>query len=200
MNESTIGGRRAGKTFKMAPEVAHRIKTGQPVFGLHGEIVGVPGFDDGRQLMDRYRAGVENSLLLGATVTNNFANQPPLTLERMQEMVAGLPKPRPPTPEFNVVPADRQCRTACDVPLAWVRPRVPSKRAGRRGTRRAWKRRHPPHQTYTWREPTDVIVLSGRARMVFPDRGPPPPDLWLVTPSQMDAINRAIAEHNERKV
>lgn len=78
--------------------------------------------------------------------------------------------------------AQQQARTVRDVlgPRAWVRPKVPSKLAGRRGTRRAWKRHHSPHwaQTMLYREPTDVLVLGGTK--------------IIATPLQMDALRRAI--------
>lgn len=72
--------------------------------------------------------------------------------------------------------AQQQARTACDVPGPWVRPRTPSKRRGRKGTRRAWKRRHPPHRTYFYREPTDVLVFQGTI---------------IATPQQADYIRRS---------
>jgi hypothetical protein len=75
------------------------------------------------------------------------------------------------------VDAQRQARTARDVKVAWVRPKVPSKRNGRKGTRKGWKRKHPPHWTFAYREPEDVIVFQGRT--------------IIVTPRQMAAIERA---------
>lgn len=35
--------------------------------------------------------------------------------------------------------------TAAVLERTWERPRLPAKADGRRGTRRAWKRAHPPH-------------------------------------------------------
>ncbi len=56
--------------------------------------------------------------------------------------------------------AQEQARTLRDVRGPWVRPRCPSKRDGRKGTRRAWKRRHPPGWTLFYREPTDVLTYT----------------------------------------
>ena len=58
------------------------------------------------------------------------------------------------------VSADKQKRTPCDVPLRWVRPRVPSKLNGRKGTRRGWKRKNPPHMIFTYREPQSTLSLA----------------------------------------
>lgn len=64
---------------------------------------------------------------------------------------------------ITVLDAQQQRRTACDVRDRWVRPRCPSKRAGRRGTRRGWKRRNPPRWTYAFREMQgEVIVTPGQ--------------------------------------
>lgn len=73
--------------------------------------------------------------------------------------------------------AQEQRRTSCDVRGPRVRPKVPSKQAGRKGTRRLWKRRHPPHWTYFYREPDDVLVLHDRT--------------VIVTPLQADYLRRA---------
>jgi hypothetical protein len=73
--------------------------------------------------------------------------------------------------------AQEQRRTARDVRGAWVRPKVPSKLKGRKGTRRAWKRRNAPHYLWHYREPTDVLVLGG--------------SMIIATPQQYDAIRRA---------
>jgi hypothetical protein len=76
--------------------------------------------------------------------------------------------------------AQEQMRTPRDVRSLWVRPgRVPSKRRGRKGTRRAWKRAHPPGYVWFFREPEDVLVLNGR-------------EAW-VTPRQWDALKMATA-------
>ena len=64
-----------------------------------------------------------------------------------------------------------------DVRGPWVRPKVPSKAAGRRGTRRAWKRRNAPHHVMLYREPDDVLVIHGRT--------------IVATPLQADALRRA---------
>jgi hypothetical protein len=63
---------------------------------------------------------------------------------------------------FHLVDAQDQRRTPRDVKGPWVRPVAPSKRRGRRGTRRAWKRANPPHRVWFYREPTDVLVIEGR--------------------------------------
>lgn len=72
--------------------------------------------------------------------------------------------------------AQQQARTARDVRGPWVRPKVPAKRIGRKGTRRMWKRRNSPHYIYYYREPTDVLVLAGST--------------IIATPQQYDAIKR----------
>lgn len=75
-----------------------------------------------------------------------------------------------------IVGAQEQRRTARDVRGSWVRPKVPSKLDGRRGTRRAWKQRNSPHYVMLYREPTDVLVFG---------------DKIIVTPVQADALRRA---------
>lgn len=77
----------------------------------------------------------------------------------------------------NIVDAQKQARTPRDVRGPWVRPKVPSKAAGRRGTRRAWKRRNAPHYVWFYREPDDVLVIHGRT--------------IIATPQQADALRRA---------
>jgi hypothetical protein len=47
-----------------------------------------------------------------------------------------------------------------EVERVWVRPKVPSKLAGRRGSRRAWKRANPPHWT---------LAAVGKIKMAFFD-------------------------------
>jgi hypothetical protein len=64
--------------------------------------------------------------------------------------------------EIRVIDAQKQARTARDVKGPWVRPKVPSKLAGRKGTRKGWKRRNPPHHIMLYREPDDVLVLHDR--------------------------------------
>jgi hypothetical protein len=92
-----------------------------------------------------------------------------------------------PSPSFGgmqvmVKDAQEQQRTPRDVRGPWVRPgRVPSKLAGRKGTRRAWKRAHPPGWVWYYREPEDVLVLDGRTAMV--------------TPRQWDALKRGTGNH-----
>lgn len=99
-----------------------------------------------------------------------------------------MPKAAPPI-QFQVRTAAEQMRTACNVPLAWVRPKVPSKAKGRRGTRRAWKRKHPPHMTFTYAEPDDILVFSARAMAGKPEDWLwPTADVCLVTPAQMAAL------------
>lgn len=79
--------------------------------------------------------------------------------------------------QFEVKDAQEQCRTPRDVRGPWVQPgRVPSKRDGRKGTRRTWKRAHPPGYVWYYREPEDILVFNGRSA-------------W-VTPRQWDAIKR----------
>ena len=56
--------------------------------------------------------------------------------------------------------AQEQMRTPRDVKGPWVRPRCPSKLAGRKGTRRSWKRKNAPHRVWLFREPTDVVVFA----------------------------------------
>jgi hypothetical protein len=77
----------------------------------------------------------------------------------------------------RIVDAQQQRRTARDVRGPWVRPKVPSKARGRRGTRRAWKRKNPPHYVMFYREPDDVLIASGRT--------------IIATPLQADALRRA---------
>lgn len=77
----------------------------------------------------------------------------------------------------QIVDAQAQRRTAQDVRGPWVRPKVPSKRAGRRGTRRGWKRKNAPHYVMLYREPSDVLVLHGRT--------------IIATPIQADWLRRA---------
>jgi hypothetical protein len=74
-----------------------------------------------------------------------------------------------------VMDAQRQARTTRDVRGPRVRPKVPSKAAGRRSTRRNWKRRHPPHFVMLYREPADVLCLRGTI---------------IATPAQADVIRR----------
>ena len=68
----------------------------------------------------------------------------------------------------RVVGAQDQRRTVCDVRGPWVRPKVPAKRQGRRGTRRAWKRRNAPHFVMLFREPDDVLVIGQRTIIATP--------------------------------
>lgn len=75
--------------------------------------------------------------------------------------------------------AQEQMRTPRDVRGPWVRPgRVPSKAAGRKGTRRNWKRKHQPGYTWLFREPDDVLMFLGTI---------------IVTPQQWDALKRMAA-------
>jgi hypothetical protein len=60
-----------------------------------------------------------------------------------------------------VVDAQLQARTPRDVPGSkWHHPRVPSKAAGRRGTRRGWRRRHPSAREMLYREPDDALIVA----------------------------------------
>jgi hypothetical protein len=77
----------------------------------------------------------------------------------------------------RIVDAQKQARTERDVRGPWVRPKVPSKSDGRRGTRRSWKRRNPPHFLMCYREPSDVLVLQNR--------------IIIATPIQADLIRRS---------
>lgn len=70
----------------------------------------------------------------------------------------------------RVIDAQNQQRTARDVQGPWVRPKVPAKRQGRRGTRRAWKRRNPPHFVMLYREPEDVLVIGKRIIIATPQQ------------------------------
>lgn len=79
----------------------------------------------------------------------------------------------------RIVDAQAQCRTEQDVCGPWVRPKVPSKRTGRWGTRRMWKRRNPPHFIMLYREPTDVLVIGNST--------------IIATPRQADVLRRASA-------
>jgi hypothetical protein len=176
------------------------------IFSGPGLLPTVP-IDVGRPEIDRQTINVADF--------SRWGDGPDSTLgvDMLREMADMLAKAAPPPlPEFNVVPADRQCRTARDVPAGTRRtsPRPPAKAKGRRGTRKAWKRRHPPRtvQMFTYREPVDVLVLAGSAREPWGDYWPgddsgmsvkvryrpPPPDLWIVTPLQMETINRKLAE------
>ena len=76
----------------------------------------------------------------------------------------------------TIATAQQQRRTARDIPGPWVRPRVPNKRIGRKGTRRMWKRSHPPHRVMLYREPTDVLVVGGST--------------IIATPFQADALRK----------
>lgn len=76
--------------------------------------------------------------------------------------------------------AQQQARTARDVQGPWVRPKVPNKRRGRKGTRRMWKRRNAPHYVYYYREPSDVLVLGGST--------------IIATPQQADYIRRSTTQ------
>ncbi len=67
-----------------------------------------------------------------------------------------------------VVDTQQQRRTECDVRGPWVRPTVPPKRAGRKGSRRAWKRKNAPHYIWLFREPDDVLVLYERQIIATP--------------------------------
>ncbi len=86
---------------------------------------------------------------------------------------------------FLVKDAQQQRRTPRDVKGPWVRPKVPPKRHGRRGTRRAWKRKHPPHRVWLYREPTDILMLDGIA--------------MIVTPAQLRAIETRLAKEAEAR-
>ena len=80
--------------------------------------------------------------------------------------------------QVQIVDAQQQRRTARDVRGPWVRPKVPSKRDGRRMPRRMWKRRNAPHFVMLYREPTDVLVLGNNT--------------IIATPIQADYLRREI--------
>jgi hypothetical protein len=79
--------------------------------------------------------------------------------------------------DVRIIDAQVQRRTARDVRGPWVRPKAPSKRAGRKGTRRLWKRANAPHHVMLYHEPDDVVVIHGRT--------------IIATPGQADALRRA---------
>lgn len=70
--------------------------------------------------------------------------------------------------QVHIVDAQKQARTERDVRGPWVRPKVPSKAVGRRGTRKAWKRKHSPHYVFFYREPSDVLVIANRTIIATP--------------------------------
>lgn len=80
----------------------------------------------------------------------------------------------------QIVDAQQQARTRRDVRGPWVRPKVPSKLDGRKGTRRQFKRRNAPHFVMLYREPDDVLVIQDRT--------------IIATPLQADAIRRHAVE------
>lgn len=77
----------------------------------------------------------------------------------------------------TIADAQQQQRTERDIPGPWVRPKVPNKMTGRKGTRRMWKRSHPPHRVMLYREPSDVLIV-GKTTII-------------ATPLQADALRRA---------
>jgi hypothetical protein len=77
----------------------------------------------------------------------------------------------------QIVDAQTQKRTPRDVRGQWVRPKLPSKVNGRRGTRRAWKRKNSPHYIMLYHEPSDVLVIANQ--------------MIIATPLQADALRRA---------
>jgi len=81
----------------------------------------------------------------------------------------------------QIVDAQQQRRTPRDVRGPWLRPKVPSKACGRKGTRRQFKRKNPPCFIWFYREPSDVLVLYGRT--------------IIATPSQADALRRSVLQH-----
>jgi hypothetical protein len=80
--------------------------------------------------------------------------------------------------QVRIMSAQKQRRTVRDVRIMWLRPKVPSKRVGRKGTRRDWKRRNPPQWLYGYREPEDVLILAGHT--------------IIATPRQAEALRQAI--------
>lgn len=71
---------------------------------------------------------------------------------------------------IQVVDAQQQRRTPRDVRGPWVRTRVPSKRTGRKGTRRLFKQKHPPGFVWFYREPSDVLVIEGKTIIATPQQ------------------------------
>lgn len=87
--------------------------------------------------------------------------------------------------DVMIVDAQKQGRTACDVRGPWVRTKVPSKKSGRKGTRRRFKQTHPPGFVMLYREPDDVLVIQGRT--------------IIATPKQANYLRRAQSEDASRK-
>ena len=83
--------------------------------------------------------------------------------------------------KVSVVDAQKQARTSRDIRGPWVRPKVPSKRDGRRGTRRAWKQKNAPHFVMLYREPDGVLRFG---------------DQIIVTPKQWALIKQRTSEPN----
>ena len=79
--------------------------------------------------------------------------------------------------DVHVIDAQKQARTPLEKG-PWVRPKVPSKRRGRKGTRRAWKRKHPPHQVWRYSEPLDVLIVANKT--------------LVITPRQAEALRHAV--------
>lgn len=86
--------------------------------------------------------------------------------------------------KISVVDAQTQARTPRDVEGPWVRPRCMSKRSGRRGTRRGWKRKNPPHRVWLYREPTDVLIIDARMMGMMGEK------FIIATPQQYGALLR----------
>lgn len=62
--------------------------------------------------------------------------------------------------QIRIVDAQQQGRTIRDVKGSWIRPKVPNKRIGRKGTRRLLKQLNPPHFIMLYRKPTDVLIFA----------------------------------------
>lgn len=135
------------------------------------------------EMMRRIRARIERDMA-SLMMTNQRVD--PASLDRrnaltsqklyhMLDIFESAP-PAPPQLRFIIQDAQQQRRTIRDVKLYRVRPKCPSKAKGRRGTRRNWKRRNPPHWVYGYREPDNVIQFNG---------------LTIVTPRQYRAIMAA---------
>ncbi len=90
-------------------------------------------------------------------------------------------------PVMHVLDAQQQGRTPL-VRVKRVHYKVPSKAAGRVGTRKGWKRRHKPYWTTRYSEPTDILIIAGnpggKAGWMFT------PETWIVTPAQKALIDR----------
>jgi hypothetical protein len=98
--------------------------------------------------------------------------------------------------EIREVDAQKQARTKRDVKVRWVRPKVPSKINGRKGTRKGWKRKNAPHWELAYREPEDVLIIDQGPSNGFLRIGSGRP-IIIVTPAQAQALREATRERRE---